>query len=146
MKIVRLEVVVLAMFLGACAAPPPVTDLTPGPLAGPPETRIHGVAGKPRSWCGSGGCADGFVNDAAFLPAATPPYTVEIPDGALIAGASAYLPRTPTAQDVTQLEVDGTGLVGVPDDAEWICVGLQWPPDAEWRDATYCWATTDGAA
>ena len=39
-----------------------------------------------------------FMNDVAFLPSATPPYTVEIPGGAQIAGASAYRPRTPTQQ------------------------------------------------
>ena len=139
----RVAVTVLAILLAGCGSVSPVAEPILQPLADPPQTTIHGVSGRPISWCGWGGCNDGFVNDAAFLPAATPPYLVELPAGARIERAAAYLPRTETQQDVTQLEVEGVLLIGVPDEAEWICVSLRWPRESEGDDATYCWATAD---
>lgn len=102
----------------------------------PPEVTIHGVAGKPSSWCW-GGCVDGAPGEPGALPIARQPLVVSIPADSYIESATvSTVQRGPGNQ--YDLEIEGTHLVGtLPPGAVSISVSLRWP---DGRDATYHWA------
>lgn len=120
------------------AVPEPPAQDVPA-LQQPPPVLINGVAGRPVSWCWIGGCADGFVHSPLVLPEVSPPFEVELPEGARIEGVAGVGPAAAGGVRV-EVEHDGTEIGEVPDGAVMLNVFVRFDLRG---DGSYYWALAD---
>ena len=137
--------VAMAMVVSGCgwwepAPRPRPAEAEPGPaLQQPPPLLINGVAGRPVSWCWIGGCADGFVNSPLILPRVSPPFEVELPQGARIEGVAGVGPAAAGGRSV-EVEHEGTEIGDIPEGAVMLNVFVRFDAGG---DASYYWALAD---
>lgn len=137
----------VALLVCACGLLPSAPDQRPAPaeaepvpaLQEPPPVLINGVVGRPISWCWVGGCADGFVNSPVGLPEVSPPFEVELPEGARIEGVRGVGPAAAGGQSMA-IEHDGTEIGDVPDGAVMLNIGIRFDQGG---DGSYYWALAD---
>ena len=116
--------------------PAPAIDEGPAEFREPPEALINNVPGKPVSYCWVDGCADGFVNHPSILAAVTGPYRLTLPEGAEIAGVTAWRSLWPK-QDAAEVPHTKTGFGRVPEGAIALSVFVYFEQGG---DAAYYWA------
>lgn len=118
-------------------APPPVE----GPDT-PPLAAINGVEGVLVSFCWKLGCADGVPGAPDTLPTISPPLDLEIPDGASVAGVTAWngLQINPRSLEVP---FEGTSIGDVPEGTAMLSVFVTFDQGG---DAVYYWHFVDPGA
>lgn len=110
---------------------PPVPELEE-----PPDAFINGAPGRAVSWCWTGGCADGFVDDPSILPAVGAPFALTLAQGWRVEGVSAVLGEFPDLRTV-EVAHDGIAIGELPAGAVMLNVFAR---HENGGDASYYWA------
>jgi hypothetical protein len=105
----------------------------------PPDAFINGVAGDLITFCWTNGCADGVVTDPTTLPEVTGPFVVTLPEGAQIAGVTAWGPGAPNPEAV-EVPHTSTTFGRVPDNTMMLSIFVYFEQGG---DAAYYWALGD---
>jgi hypothetical protein len=118
----------------------------PGPIESdaveldrPPDAFINDVAGELVTFCWTNGCADGVVTDPSTLPGVSGPFVVTLPDGAEIAGVTAWGPGAPNPATV-EVPHTRTTFGEVPENTAMLSIFVYFEQGG---DAAYYWALED---
>lgn len=126
-----MKAVALVLLLVGCSSP---VVATPPPLVTPPPAALNGVVGRSMSWCGFGGCVDGFVGSPDGLPRAEGLDELELPAGARLERITAW---SEDREVLGYVDFDGTRVGEIPTGTAMLTISLRW---ADGADADYWWS------